>query len=418
MNNIKDIFTDKTNNPVIWLLSGIFSGEHIWRLVRIILVLFTLIFFSWLGNAWFNQKFLAIDGRLLVPAIAALLGAFILAANFVQDVFDIPSFGTVLNYFLSSVFFRPYLIFWGYPMTIIENGRIAVQEEQIDLLTMIGGPVNLYVRPGNAVVLESLCSPAKIVDLGWHFVPRFNRVREIIDLREQELTCAPFKATSKDGITITVHDAKYRYCIYRSAHKYERSFEVPYPYSQKAIKTVAFNRSVSKDGLTPWPTIVRFQFEGVIQDFINKKRFDYLTNFQTGDARKELCALMETDGRNRFKNNGAELLWFDIGHFSYDESIRGQRFHNWQTEWHGNTKIELAYGQAQTLAYQELGRAEAQAELLMSILNAFEDVGLSDNPIERKKNIRNLIMIRTAQILENLSAYPSPEQKDTSNGLK
>ncbi len=63
----------------------------------------------------------------------------------------------------------------------------------------------------------------------------------------------------------------------------------------------------------------------------------------------------------------------------------------------GNAEVKKAYSEARRLAYQELGRAEGQAEMLVSIAQAVEGIDLTGN---RAKNIRHVLLARTAQILE------------------
>ncbi|MFB5621121.1 MAG: hypothetical protein ACE5RC_08345, partial [Nitrosopumilus sp.] len=65
-------------------------------------------------------------------------------------------------------------------------------------------------------------------------------------------------------------------------------------------------------------------------------------------------------------------------------------------------------GEAQRTAYQERGRVDAQAEFLQSITEALRGFEQTDDPAE---NLRRLLLVRTAQILEGLSENPN-NQKD------
>jgi len=51
------------------------------------------------------------------------------------------------------------------------------------------------------------------------------------------------------------------------------------------------------------------------------------------------------------------------------------------------------------MIYQEIGRAEGQAELIMSIINALNAAGLVGAPAVNRQRI---VLTRTAQILEAL----------------
>ena len=91
-----------------------------------------------------------------------------------------------------------------------------------------------------------------------------------------------------------------------------------------------------------------------------------------------------------------------------------QRINTWAAKWVGQASVIRAYGEAQELAYQDLGRAEAQAEMLMSILYSFNEAELGDSS---RQNIRRVILARTAQVLDAIAEQePSlPPQASARN---
>jgi hypothetical protein len=98
---------------------------------------------------------------------------------------------------------------------------------------------------------------------------------------------------------------------------------------------------------------------------------------------------------------GAELLWVDVGHIEIeDESVDELRTNLWSADLAGDAAEVRAYGDAIRQAYQELGRAEAQADLIMSIAGALSEANLGDNP---KDNIRKILLARTAQLLNAMN---------------
>jgi hypothetical protein len=80
----------------------------------------------------------------------------------------------------------------------------------------------------------------------------------------------------------------------------------------------------------------------------------------------------------------------------------------WQAKWAGDANIVRAYGESQRLAFQEMGRAEAQAEMLMSIVHGLEEVGSQTNA---RQNTRAIYLARIAQLLDAMGrkALPSGE---------
>jgi hypothetical protein len=388
-------------NPADWLFSGVFDGDQQWRSLRFILTIMGMLVFAWVASLWIN-----FSGWqwlwLLIPLSTALAGALLQTARFSQDIFDLPSVWRVLAYLVTSLFFLPT---WNpfrwlkYPEVIIDAGeKQKLSEHESKILGEIGGPASVYIRPGNAIVVGYPWKPDEVFDIGWHLIGRFGKIKAIVDLREQECQCPTFSANSKDGIAVDVKDAHFRYRVYRAPEEPRRTRTRPYPYAVDAVRKIAGSSTPQK-----WQEAVLEQFKSVITEFITQHRFDYITNFTDADARKELRELMETNGRNKFREKGAELILFDLGSLDYKDIIKQQYFNKWQSEWVGNAKVEHAYGEARMIAYEELGRAEGQAEMLMSIVHALDSIDLSDNPQQRRKNVRSLILIRTAQILEGLA---------------
>ena len=63
---------------------------------------------------------------------------------------------------------------------------------------------------------------------------------------------------------------------------------------------------------------------------------------------------------------------------------------------------------SQRLAYQEIGRAEAQAEMLISIMHSLSDLNLRTGT---RQSLRDMILVRTAQLIEAMGAgLPHPAE--------
>jgi hypothetical protein len=74
--------------------------------------------------------------------------------------------------------------------------------------------------------------------------------------------------------------------------------------------------------------------------------------------------------------------------------------------------LNKAHGEAQQLAYEELGRAEAEAELLMSIINSLNGIKLA---ADKPHTLQNLILMRTAQVIRALNTPAHDDQSKGSN---
>jgi hypothetical protein len=183
-----------------------------------------------------------------------------------------------------------------------------------------------------------------------------------------------------------------------------RSMSDPYPFSEKALRDLAFNRNVDKEGLVSWQATIQQNVKTTITRYINRHGIDDLTAPGPGDKdpRREIKDEFRSGPViSTFNNIGTELVWIDIGRFEIpDSKIDLERIRSWQAKWMGSASITRATGEAKRLAYQELGRAEAQADLLTNIVEGLDEIGLTG---DHRQNLRNLILLRTAQILDVMS---------------
>ena len=419
------------------LLYNLFYGGRNGGSLRLLLILLVTIFFMLLGRMAFEQidlvavpegwvahfpllqlvppgllrlSALLFSGRFLrylyLP-LAAFIGALLLAARYVQDTYQLPRFRLALRYILAA------FIGVGSPVMTISEGKKKIEAGEINLLELVGGPGYLGIKPGNVALIENLTGPVRVLSAGLHFISRSEMIKDTASLDDQHGFIERVPATTKDGISVEVRDIHFRYRLRTGQPPgvyAQRTPTLQYPFSVEAVRDMAYNRSVSSTGLTPWHNAVQSAVQSTITDHINQRRIDYLTapSVEDGNPRLNIVGLLNLpSSRERLRNLGAELLWCDIGHFDIpepkpeeEEKFKDPRSEKWGAEWVGSANVERAYGDAQRLALQERGRAEAQAEMLMSILSALNDIPLVGDP---NQNLRTVIMVRTAQILEALT---------------
>jgi hypothetical protein len=156
--------------------------------------------------------------------------------------------------------------------------------------------------------------------------------------------------------------------------------------------------------VTPWAVAVSFNFDGEITDFVRKSWLDQVTApEEPQDPRLDIRRALNMPGtRSRLRSVGAELLWFDIGHFEFDDpAIEEQRILAWGADFIGDSNVIRAFGDAKRKADMELARAETQAELVLSLVYALREAGLDDDV--RGEAMQKLILLKTAQVLEAMS---------------
>ena len=448
MSELRAFFMD-----IYWLLqeipTGIMMGDRGWARVRFWgVVLIFVVFIALGGLIWDHQaleltvqsweasvpeleaipQFILIlvalfftwqSLRYAILPLSVLVGALFWGAQYIQDIYELKSFRLALRYLIASIFG------FSYPVLVIEDGKKQIKPGEENLLDIIGGPGYVVVRPGNAVLFESLRSPWGVAAAGTHFISRFQTIKEIADLRDQQDTIDRLAAVTKDGFVVAARDVHFRYRLWstrKDGKLVGRTVDEPYPFSIQAVRNMAYNRAVRNDTLTSWRDTVRSLFEGEIQNYIRRNQVDQLTsprNFeqsptgrQRGQPRADIHNRYRSpELRRRFRDVGAELLWYGIGHFEVaNPDVNQRRVLTWRNEWQQDAQKLLATSEARRQAYIDQGRAEAQASILMAIIDALEDMEAS--PEQLQGNLQEMFLMRMAQLLDALrpeNPNPNPD---------
>jgi hypothetical protein len=413
------------------LRNGFLEGDQDWGTVRFVAVFASafvlvivgafieLVFNPGLPNTWLEQSVLALYvPRMLLRYIALIFSwsalryiilpvlplsvALIVGGKYLQDIYELGSYGQSVRYLLSCLFA------WDYPVLHIQRGKKTLAPGEVNLLDQIGGPGYVFISPGSAVLFESLTHPSAVLSQGKHFISRFETISDIIDLSDQHGMIEKTQAMSKDGIIVRVHDIQYRYRIWggrRYAGLTGRSPTFPYPFSAQAVRNIAYNRPIRNGTLATWNSMVQSTFDGEIMGYIRTHLLDDVINSGEGvnRTREEIRnAILSSKMRNNMKNIGTELVWFDIGHFSYEEPVvEDQWIKVWAADWVGEAEVERAQGDAERQAAIAMARSEAQAEVLNELVKAFENTRLTQDL--NQESMPKIFLFKVSQILDALT---------------
>lgn len=397
--------------------SGFLEGDFQWATLRLWVVFFASILICLLGlliEYWFSSisqtpeqgavialvKFWNIIRFLIVP-VTCLIMAISVAAQYIQDIYEFDNYGVAVNYLLASLFGI------GYPQLRIENGGKKLKPGEVNTLAVIGGPGYVLISPGNVVLFERLTHPSEVRAEGLHFISRFESIKEIIELSDQHGFIEQSTPMTKDGILVRVSDIHFRYRLW-GGHRWGgmpgRSPLKPYPFSIAAVRDQVYKRTIRNGSLADWNAMVQNAFDGQIYHYIREHKLDEIISPESKDVdpREEIVRKINSSGlRGVMKSLGAELVWFDIGHFGYeDPNVEEQRIAAWQAEWIGDAEVRRAYGEAKRQVAQEIARAEVQAQVVMAIAHSMAELGVNKN-LDRS-SLANLFLMKTTQILESL----------------
>jgi hypothetical protein len=408
--------------------------QTLFGLLRLLLVVFLVAFFCSFGAGHFhgisavdyaqdlrfaNPFFAAWPDIFLVPLAAvfhpaglryglapliAMLAVLTGSAMYVRDIYALPSLWAGFRYVLSSMFAT------GYPRLRIDQGVPQPPESENSLILQIGGPGEVIVEPDNAALFRHLRERARPVIMEAHFLAPFEQLAYSLDLNEQQSQRDEITGMTRDGIQIVLRDVHFRY---RVRLLRPRTPEDPFPFDLAQMNNMIANLSATSTGIETWIAAVERIVVGQIIDFIAANSIDYLTAPARGgsDPRGDLMRNIFPTVQSALRNVNAELLWVDTGHIEVVTDIVNERRTTlWASAWVGESNETLAYGSALRQAYRGLGRAQAQAELILSITEALSPSRLGPRT---SANIRRLLLARTAQVLDALSSREDPPGKES-----
>ncbi len=346
--------------------------------------------------------------RFLIPPLIVIVFVFIAGAFYLMDVYKLEHFRDALNYILASMFA------YGYPSLEIDEGIKQVNAKEVNLIERVGGPGFVHVEPGNAAMFRDLRHFTAEQSNTTYFLSPFETVAQTITLDDQQIIKDDIPAMTRDGIKVLVQGINIRYRIKtreREGIPIRRSINEPYPVDNTAMQRMAANTSVTAKGPESWDVTISRIVVGAITDFVSAHTIDALTtpNCDPANPRLELRnELMYRSIKRALDTNGAELIMVGAGHLHIvDERVDTERANAWAVPWMGESRASRELAKAKQEAYQTLGRAEAHAETVLSMMDALRDVSFTaTTPLD----VRRLLLMRTGQLLE--SYLPPADGKD------
>lgn len=398
-------------------------------LVGLLFTLMNYLLFRYLRlSAWYL-------GLLLLPWIALVVSVWI-GGRFIRHLYNLESTKSGLARLVAVLFgvFYPHLkvpgdeilpdadssesedieesdeVFAGSPDEAPHPGDILPGVDNPLLRT--GGPGRITVGQGYAVVVENLFGSIRVLPEGRRSLSSQEWIKEIVSLEDRERWLPLIQASSSDGIPLEMTDIRYRYHICSQAL---RSPAQPYLFDEEAVLNVVYGRPMSKDSVLGWDDSIEKLVEEVITDYANRQPIDLLTapGIESGTSlqdsrpaalnpRQEIArCFQDPEIKNRFRELGVEVTWFDIGHITMpNKMVAEQWIKIWQARWKYDPARLHAEIASRRPILQVQGRAEAQAETLLSILHALEDIDLRGSS---RKQVRHQVVIRTAETIDYLA---------------
>lgn len=270
----------------------------------------------------------------LIPVIAGFWLALRLGAHYLDDLFELNSPRIAYRYLLGSLF--------GLNLdTLHVNSGDLGSLDALSPLLRIGGPGYLRVHLGFAAVLESTDGLPRVYGSPSSdgeervFIQGFERLRDVVDLRDQLRKVDEVRAVTLDGVEIHARDAQMVFRVLSGGRP--RNLRNPYPYDENAIRRLVYGQPVDERGRRRWTDALPSLLEREIQAFVGALTIEDFLALQPehvlaerpaepGPAvlspppealqipRRELTRRFHTpEVRSRLEEQGLELVWVGVG---------------------------------------------------------------------------------------------------------
>ncbi len=341
------------------------------------------------------------------------VNAFYAGARYIQDIYEIDGFNNAFNYL--------WVLFFGYhfPKVKISGGKKNFLGE-FNWFEHIGGPGICQIERDNVVVVETLRDYKDVLMAGERNLTRYDYIKDVLSTEEQYEKITGIDALTADGIRVEVKEVQIRFRMdgfFLPNGKGRQT--VAYLPSKNAVKDLAYQRNVPANGeLSIWTTSVKGVVSSIIREHINNSYLVDLISPREADGHPldKLRNNFESGHeKDRFKKMGVSFNSCNIGEIIVPAvDVDKEHLKMWFVRQSGIMSVIRAQSDSESFASQERGRAEGQAMLLRGISSALQEVGMGGkDPAAIRKNLRNILLTRTAQILESrTSIYKNKNHKE------
>ncbi len=191
----------------------------------------------------------AVFRKVLVIAFAFWL-AYRIAAIYLADIFELSDIAVASKFIRQAAF---YTVNWRkFNWLVIRDGRVAPEFEDSPIV-QIGGPGLVTVQLENVAVFEKVDGEPHIIRPSrWPVqIEGFERLRKIIDLRDQFIEGEEVAGRTKDGIRVKAKGVRFNFSIKRNTGVVQEDEELslddtrlpqPLSFTDEAILNIVYNK--------------------------------------------------------------------------------------------------------------------------------------------------------------------------------
>jgi hypothetical protein len=314
--------------------------------------------------------------HLLLPVVVLWFGIRA-GARYLSDLFELNDLGGAQAYMWSTLFGM------FYDVLEIKDGDVTAESKR-STVYKIGGPGYLKIHLGNVALFERVGGTSTICSATQRqFLHGFERLREVVDLRDQIRKRDDMVVYTKDGFAVKATDVQVAFRLWSG--RQPRSPENSYPFDNTAMRRVVYGKSVGAGSRAArWTEalagmaggeITRYISSRLLRDLIAQKRkVGVAPPERAGDARAESPAntraplslsFYTPEAEARFQKTGVKLIWIGVGTLETPDDVTQEFINAWQTD----TTARIKSGEINLQKFQR----QAQIKELVDQLTDLSD---------------------------------------------
>lgn len=215
----------------------------------------------------------------LIALILPFWIALLLASLYLTDIFELRNPQIARRFITQAAFSAPRLL-----ELHLEEGAVRRADRDLPIV-QIGGPGRVRINLENAAVFDRVDGSCKIIGPTFglpnsvHLLEGFERLRQVIDLRDQTSAFDVYGRT-RDGIRIAIQDVRLIFSIRRNTSDQRQG--QTYTFTHSAVYDLVYRQGYQQT-ITPWTNAMT----GLVRS--------ELTNFISEHTLGELMAAVEDD---------------------------------------------------------------------------------------------------------------------------
>lgn len=274
-------------------------------------------------------------------------------------------------------------------------------------LMRVGGPGSLIIYNDSAVVLEKAGKLTRVCKKGFSTLEAFERIWDVVDLRPYRWVY-DVSAMSKDGIPVTCQ-ADITFQIDDGGQT--PTEDDPFPADEEAVFLAATRKWMREadrsehDRTLDWARkAIIGMTEGALRSILATYLLDQFLGpdeLTWSHHRSAIRNKLEASLRQSFPTLGAKLIKVELGGIKVADEIAQRRIEAWQAWWKRWAKAREAEGEAERLQAVEAAKAQAQADMIVAITQAFHSLSEAGAFIPSQ-----LVLLRMFEVLKRTSFDP------------